>query len=417
MTAPSISTERSSHSCKSKFYRRRTQKRVENVKKRARSELNSCGWSPHQYANSGLVNKLQQFTHDNIERVDGREITIEEFQERFEKRSVPVILTGIIDHWDANKKWTLDRLYKKYRNQKFKCGEDDDGYSVKLKMKYYMDYMTSTTDDSPLYIFDSGFGDRKKSEALLKDYEVPNFFADDLFGYATDQRRPPYRWIVIGPERSGTAIHVDPLGTSAWNALISGEKKWCLIHPSAPKSYVKPRKDEVGKHPDEAVTWFQTVFPRVAHDNLYPTVYATQRAGDVMFVPSGWWHVVINTETAIAITQNFCSSVNLPEVWKQTTKGRPQFAKHWLRHLKQKRPEVVDRIVQLDQSYDWLAISDDVSSDSSSSSSSESDSDSEDSGTETEESKRKRPHENGTSTLGATGLEPCPSKLRKNLND
>ncbi len=38
------------------------------------------------------------------------------------------------------------------------------------------------------------------------------------------------------------------------------------------------------------------------------------RPGDVIFVPRGWWHTVMNLEDCIAITQNYVSRRNLAAV-------------------------------------------------------------------------------------------------------
>jgi hypothetical protein len=107
-----------------------------------------------------------------------------------------------------------------------------------LTLPQYNRYSEKCKEDNPLYIFDPRFAD--KAPMLAADYSVPEHFgSEDLFSVLGD-KRPDHRWLVIGPNRSGSVWHVDPNATSAWNAVIRGCKKWIFFPPGCPPPGVHP---------------------------------------------------------------------------------------------------------------------------------------------------------------------------------
>jgi histone arginine demethylase JMJD6 len=123
-----------------------------------------------------------------------------------------------------------------------KIAEDDEGNKIKMDIKSYYKYLAHQRDDSPLYMFQSGFEELEGTQDIIKNYSVPKYFREDYFRYVSrlltqigEAKRPPYRWFLIGPKRSGSTIHIDPIGTSAWNTSVQGHKLWVMFAPEYPK--------------------------------------------------------------------------------------------------------------------------------------------------------------------------------------
>ena len=453
---------------------RRYQRRIRAAKRAARSELSvSRGeWTREGYHEKRERVELEQDPTaldgivDAMPRVDlsttstpsssSSSSSFSSFASLFESPRIPCVLTrSAIASWPAvegARSWIeennsgLEALVRRYdsgrrgttkKPQKLKVGTDDDGRAVYLSVadfaRYCRDPRHGLVDDSPLYIFDSGFASddesdssgsssesesdieeeedeekrvererrqrrreakkkekkkKKKSPSppssltpLSEDYAVPDPFAEDLLSLAGARRRPPHRWLVAGPPRSGSAPHVDPLGTSAWNSLLSGGvKRWALFPPGVPReAIVGPRMRGVGR---EAADWFSKVLARIkgrcrlrgggtstsgggvsnhscsssarsssasSTDTMKltpwpwaPPIEIIQRPGETVIVPGGWWHAVINCgeSPCVAVTQNYCCSSNFSRVWPLAAHGRPKMARAWLRELRKKRPEL-----------------------------------------------------------------------------
>ncbi|CAD7971524.1 unnamed protein product [Amoebophrya sp. A120] len=347
------------------FDHRRTANRIWNVKKKHRTEINADMWDGQNHYGKKTVEKLTEWNKNwcsfgtrarGIKRINRDAYTPEQFYEEFMVTKTPVIVTGCMDGWPAMENWTLEHLEKRFPHQQFKCGEDDAGRRLRIKFKYFADYCRKQRDDSPIYLFQSALQEETGSNTLLSDFTVPDIMPFDFFNLVGADKKPPYRWFCIGPKRSGTTVHKDPLGTSAWNAVVTGAKRWVLFEPQVDKKLVKSKELRLKHEDDEAIDYFLNILPRIKDqivlENKDVRIYEeVQRRGEVIFVPQNWWHGVVNLEDSIAITQNFCGYAEFDEVWKVTRKQRHMLAQRWLSQLKKYRPECYDRAKYLDQKY------------------------------------------------------------------
>lgn len=234
----------------------------------------------------------------------------------------PIILTEPTRRWPVFNDWSVDGLRSRYPLVKFRAE------AVDWPLSTYVNYLRNNNDESPLYLFDRAFADKMdlfvpdSSSAHLYESSDPQSAADlprpaywpptcfgsdqDLFSVLGHQR-PDHRWLIIGPARSGSTFHKDPNSTSAWNAVLRGSKYWIMFPsssslPPPPGVYLSPDQSEVTS-PLSIAEWLLTF-----HAEARVTPGCKEgicHAGELLYVPAGWYHLVLNLEESIALTQNF----------------------------------------------------------------------------------------------------------------
>lgn len=190
--------------------------------------------------------------------------------------------------------------------------------TVKWSLEEYFKYYHANKDESPLYLFDCN----KDLLSKLKDYFIkPNYSELDFF-HLFKETRPDHLWIIAGPGNTGSTFHKDPNSTSAWNQLLSGLKLWIMLPPDvSPPGVIADSEEENVTAPLSLSEWVNAGFfndclklcERNTAEKQYCLIGCTY-PGETIYVPSNWWHSVINIEDSVAMTGNFVPKENLYRV-------------------------------------------------------------------------------------------------------
>lgn len=258
----------------------------------------------------------------------------------------PALISDRLDHWEAKKKWCSLRDFEEH------CGgasvtvarlmaphDMGKAHCVTVKVRSYLRHCLLFRGDFPLYVFDH----EAPSGPLRQHYDPPplDVFLRDLF----DARRyppsfpreifgvfHPYEWMLLGPAGTGSAVHKDPLYTSAWNALLCGRKHWAIFPP-----HVAVEELKKGADTESPMIWFLDVLPMLRNKPHLGLIEITQDAGDIVFLPEGWWHAVINLDFTVAVTHNAVLEDTLPSLLPRLKETHKDFVEAYQQHIQQQQ--------------------------------------------------------------------------------
>ena len=244
--------------------------------------------------------------------VDRREtLTAQEMLEGYVRPGRPVLLTGVTRDWPALSRWNFDFFRSSYGSEPVRISRAarPEEPEFETTLAGYLDSFGHHAEGRPFYLTSWPF--RERHPELLEDFRIPECLPEDLVARLPDPVRPDLLWLFMGPAGSGIRMHLDVGFSSAWNVQVTGRKRWVLYPPEQTPFLYEGEVDAL--HPDLAH------FPRFAEARGLELEVGP---GELLFIPSLWWHQTVHLEDGIAVTGNFVDEVNWPAVLRYLEMNR-----------------------------------------------------------------------------------------------
>ena len=218
----------------------------------------------------------------------------------------PVLLKGAMKSMPAGG-WTPESLRDRFGDKRFRI----DGQDVRFG-DFIDRVVNATPDDPPPYLRNVGV--EADFQELIPDlepglpYTQSNWrFSRTLPGWWFRSKTTFCQFFFTGPGRGFPFMHVDYPPMHTFSALSYGRKEWLLFGPDQTPYVYAGSKDgwEMVSSVDNPFDPDLETYPKFA--KARGTV-VMQEAGDVIFVPSGWWHTTRSHTPTIAVAWDHLSA-------------------------------------------------------------------------------------------------------------
>ena len=279
-----------------------------------------------QGVSTGLAaqSPLAQATKAEGPKVDRRSnLSYEEFAREYMFANRPVVVTDALRQWNAVKTWSPEFFKREYGNMTFTIEDDlkrkaglGPAASVEYTMAGFIDCVLASTDEIPAPYFRNRilydlFPKLKQDIEPMPEYFSPNWLPDHfMVGRVGEQlnRGSAVELYIGGKGGTFPVLHYDGAASHAFLMQIYGQKQFIVFAPDQEKYlYPSPEKQNLSLVNVEA--------PDLERFPLYAKAASTTfilEPGELLFIPSMWWHTTRMLAPCISISVNTVNDSN----WK-----------------------------------------------------------------------------------------------------
>lgn len=239
--------------------------------------------------------KLDRIVPIKIERK--HRLSREDFLEHYYRRNQPVIITGMLDDCAALKTWSLDYFQSRFADRIVEVQMErtrDPNYEMnsiahKRQMPFgdYVDLVRSCGRSNDLYMTaNNDSNNRKALNELWEEFpDLPSYLR-------TDQGKQGFFW--LGPAGTLTPYHHDL--TNNFMIQMIGSKRVKFI---APCHLPRLQNERHCFTPIDGAAIDLQRFPQMRD---VPVLECDIQAGEILFLPVGWWHYVESLALSVTIS-------------------------------------------------------------------------------------------------------------------